>query len=380
MSVKTMNRASLTLSFCILLHLNTYSKNLLEKAGYYVVVGAFSKEENARNLNKSLEQRGYNSNYGFNKSRKLYYVFTTFDENVLKCRMEIEKIRSNADFRDAWIYYNSQNNNSEVAIVISKKLEDVTKSEVSLKSNVINEVPLDTRQEVYLSLYNASNDRVVDGIISIIDEEKTLLIEQVAGNTHTFLPDPKTKSKKLTLICDAFGYRKILYSLVFDNILNDSTSSFVEDMGVSVVINFDLIKYIKGDVRTLYDVYFYNDATTMMSESKYELTLLQTMMTENPNYRIRLHGHSNGNSHGKILARSDQDDFFAMPKNLNAHMGSAKKLSLMRAETIREYLISKGVDGNRIEIKGWGGKRSLYDKHSVNAKRNVRVDVEVIQN
>jgi outer membrane protein OmpA-like peptidoglycan-associated protein len=64
--------------------------------------------------------------------------------------------------------------------------------------------------------------------------------------------------------------------------------------------------------------------------------------------------------------------------NSNSGFGSAKELAKSRAEVIKEYLVSKGIDATRIEIKSWGGKRPIYDRHSVNAKRNVRVEVEIL--
>jgi outer membrane protein OmpA-like peptidoglycan-associated protein len=45
---------------------------------------------------------------------------------------------------------------------------------------------------------------------------------------------------------------------------------------------------------------------------------------------------------------------------------------------IRDYLIDSGIDASRMEVKAWGGKRPLYNKNSVNAKRNVRVEVEIL--
>jgi outer membrane protein OmpA-like peptidoglycan-associated protein len=60
-------------------------------------------------------------------------------------------------------------------------------------------------------------------------------------------------------------------------------------------------------------------------------------------------------------------------------VGSAKDLSRQRAETIKRWLTENGIAEDRIEISAWGGKRPIYDKHSVNARKNVRVEVEVLQ-
>jgi outer membrane protein OmpA-like peptidoglycan-associated protein len=52
-------------------------------------------------------------------------------------------------------------------------------------------------------------------------------------------------------------------------------------------------------------------------------------------------------------------------------------LSGARAQVIKDWLVSQGVATDRIEVKAWGGSRMLHDKNSQNARRNVRVEVEV---
>jgi outer membrane protein OmpA-like peptidoglycan-associated protein len=115
----------------------------------------------------------------------------------------------------------------------------------------------------------------------------------------------------------------------------------------------------------------------MLPESKYELNSLLQLMNENPNYRIRLHGHTNGNYSGKILSIGEDKNFFSL-EGASQGIGTARDLSRNRAEVIRDYLISNGVDASRMEVKAWGGRRPLFDKNSTNAKRNVRVEVEIL--
>jgi outer membrane protein OmpA-like peptidoglycan-associated protein len=73
----------------------------------------------------------------------------------------------------------------------------------------------------------------------------------------------------------------------------------------------------------------------------------------------------------------EKDDFFSLETSKNT-VGTAKDLARHRAETIKKYLVTNGITGDRIEIKAWGGKRPLYDKNGVNAKKNVRVEVEIL--
>ena len=71
--------------------------------------------------------------------------------------------------------------------------------------------------------------------------------------------------------------------------------------------------------------------------------------------------------------------FFSLANDVNDGSGSAKELSKQRALAIKEWLVSQGVAEDRIEIKAWGGGRMIHDKNSVNAKKNVRVDVEILE-
>ena len=116
----------------------------------------------------------------------------------------------------------------------------------------------------------------------------------------------------------------------------------------------------------------------MLPESKYELNSLLQLLQENPKYRIRLHGHTNGNYHGKIISMGPEKNFFSLTGSVQ-RAGTAKELSYDRAEIVKEYLVSQGIQPDRMELKGWGGRRPIYDKNSSNAKRNVRVVVEILE-
>jgi len=116
----------------------------------------------------------------------------------------------------------------------------------------------------------------------------------------------------------------------------------------------------------------------MLPESKYELNSLLQLLQENPAYKIRLHGHTNGNYHGKIISMGTEKNFFSLAGSKQA-TGSAMDLSYNRADVVKEYLISNGIDPERVAIKASGGRRPLYDKNSANAKKNVRVVVEILE-
>jgi outer membrane protein OmpA-like peptidoglycan-associated protein len=377
------------------------------KAGYYVVVAAYAhtREDYARRYTDQLNASGYSANYGFNSKKNLYFVYLSYFSGLKESLTEMQQVRAKGQFTDAWVRVVSgdimlaENTGSKPTEVKVESKQVITQPapqpippvEGPPAETIIFDEPTEPEQkivqypvmtlgntEVFLSLYNATNNRVIDGEVQVIDTERNRLITTVKGNEYLILPDPKTKSGQLTLIAEVFGYRKQQVEINYPLPLRDTIKPYIELMGTTLAVKFDMIRYHRGDINTLYHVYFFNDAAIMLPESKYELTSLVNMMKENPNYRIRLHGHTNGNYHGKILQLGPDKNFFSLD-GARQTIGSAKDLSSQRAETIKEYLVANGIDANRVAIKAWGGKRPLYDRHGANAKRNVRVEVEILE-
>jgi outer membrane protein OmpA-like peptidoglycan-associated protein len=369
--------------------------------GYYVVVAAYapSRQDYAQRFAAQLEAR-----YGFNTSKNLYFVYLSYHGNLKEALTEMKNVRSQGRFTDAWVRVVPGVIASQPAAgtVPSAPAVPQPRPEPQRQSPPVVEVPQEAspepeapfeekeekivqhevmtlgNTEVFISLFDAATNRVIDGEVQVIDTERNRLITKVKGNEYLMLPDPKTKSGQLTLIAEVFGYRKQQVEINYPLPLKDTIKPYIELMGTTLAVLFDMVRYRRGDIATLYNVYFFNDAAIMMPESKYELTRLLEMLQENPRYRIRLHGHTNGNYHGKILALGPDKNFFSLT-GARERIGSAKDLSYERAETIKEYLVANGIDPGRIEIKAWGGKRPLYDRHGANARKNVRVEVEVLE-
>ena len=115
----------------------------------------------------------------------------------------------------------------------------------------------------------------------------------------------------------------------------------------------------------------------MRPESRFEVNTLLEMMRENPTCRIRIHGHTNGNASGKLITMGEDKNFFSLT-GTNEGFGTAKKLSEERAKAIMEFLKSNGIEESRMEVKAWGGKKPIHDKHGTRAQENVRVEVEIL--
>ena len=369
--------------------------------GYYVVVAAYAetKEDLALAFRDKLKSEGHDAAYGFNTSRGFYFVYLSYFTNLKEGLQSMMATRKKGVFTDAWVRVV----HGDIKIPEESKTVDNAKQESTEKPEkkeqiettpaiVTDSVVAQTEEkiiqynpmtlgntEVFLSLFNATNNRIIDGEIEVVDTERSRSIQKVKGNEYMTLPDPKTNSGQLTFIADVFGYRKVQHEINYKTPLADTTKSYVDLIGTTFVINFDMVRYRMGDIATLYQVYFYNDAALMLPESKYQLGELLQLMNENPNYRIRLHGHTNGNYHGKIISAGPDQDLFSLSSDEQSTVGSAKYLSQLRGEVIKTYLVKNGITADRIEVKAWGGQRPVYDRRGANAKKNVRVEVEILQ-
>lgn len=399
----------LTTSFLV-----TQSKELTP--GYYVVVAAYapSRESVAQKYVEELRQQGTSAEYGYNASKKLFFVYLKYFTSLKESLLYMTATRKQGKFKDAWVRVvpgyipalqttpppaevkphetvpangneqhlqdnNNNNNNNGTTPAGTPDSTAADTIEVTDNPPIKQYNPMTLgNTEVFLSLYNARNNRIVDGYVQVVDTERSKAITRVKGNEYLLLPDPKSKSGQLTLICEAFGYRKIQQEINYPLPLADTVKSYIDLMGTTLVVNFDLVRYHKGDIATLYNVYFFNDAAIMRPESTYELNSLLQLLQENPRYRIRLHGHTNGNYHGKMITMGPDKNFFSLDGSKQG-MGSAKDLSYNRASIIKDYLVSKGIAENRVELKAWGGKRPIYDKRGPSAQKNVRVEVEILE-
>lgn len=136
------------------------------------------------------------------------------------------------------------------------------------------------------------------------------------------------------------------------------------------------MRYLRDKLTVLDHVYFFTDASVLEPESKDELNSLLQLLEANPHYRIRLHGHSNGNKRGKII--SPGEDLFSL-EGATETFGTANELAAKRAGVIKQFLVNNGIAENRIETMSWGGDKPIYNKRSEDAKKNLRVEVEILR-
>lgn len=239
---------------------------------------------------------------------------------------------------------------------------------------------------IYIDAQDIMKGKKVNGEITIYDNKRLKKIGEIKTHELGGINDPKNGDHSIRLTSSIFGYRPltISFNLFETDKVTTNNNTSVEMINDSIIkVNMKLERLKIGDLAVMWKIYFFRDAAIMHPDSKEQLEELVMMMSENPNMKIKLHGHTNGNSHGKIihLGVDDNNDLFNINSDNHVEtVGSAQKLSLYRAETIQHYLMTQGIDMSRIEVKGWGGKKMLYDKHDSQAKFNVRVEVEITDN
>jgi outer membrane protein OmpA-like peptidoglycan-associated protein len=392
----------------------------------YVVIGAFSIHKNAiRFTSHAHNDLNMPAQFELNEDRKLYYVYvlSTLDRSqAIKIAM---RLRHDSEFTDTWVYsggfgeVHSLNGNSSRGIdinpVTQQKMTIISSNEEKDKTNMASgsEVPanaglipgrtettnagqqtaneksaepsvlanetvvesVDGKAFVF-KIFRGVDNEVVEGDVDVVDSEKARKLASYKGNATVRVSPPSAKSNNLSLICDVFGYRKAQRDIDYQN---PEGEDITKDDAGNVVVPFELVRLQKGDIAVMYNVYFYKDAAVMRPESRYEVNSLQEMMKENPKYKIKIHGHTNGGASGKIVQKvKESDNFFSLSQTKDG-FGSARKLSEERAQIIKDYMVSMGIDPSRMIIKAWGGKRPIHDKHHSRAQENVRVEIEILE-
>lgn len=358
----------------------TDSTNNFE-APYYVVIGAFSVQKNAARFTRQTSKYNLSARYAINHNRNLHYVYVLTTDNREKAIETALTLRARPDslFADAWVYHGSFEKSKEGEILAGK---DINPTAEKIAAPTVPQTPSkqaapkeDTKPFIF-KITRLDDATEVKGDAVVVDVDLAKKIGTFDGNKTVDVPKPKGKSGRITMTCNVFGYRRIQHDLNYLDPAGDS----VEIQDSTIVVPFQLVRLQKGDVAVMYDVYFFKDAAIMRPESRFEVGSLLEMMNENKKYKIKIHGHTNGKAHGKIISLKDgSQDYFSLTETKEG-FGSAKKLSKERAALLKTYLVNNGIDEKRLVVKAWGGKKPIYDKFSPQAQSNVRVEIEILDN
>jgi outer membrane protein OmpA-like peptidoglycan-associated protein len=126
---------------------------------------------------------------------------------------------------------------------------------------------------------------------------------------------------------------------------------------LAAIDTIDLQPIEKKKAIVLHNLYFASFQTTILPESEAALQQLYEMLSENPDLRIRIIGHTDD-------VGSDRDN---------------QILSEGRATSVRQAMIDRGIDGARIETEGKGEKEPVVPNTSdENRAKNRRVEFMIL--
>ena len=121
--------------------------------------------------------------------------------------------------------------------------------------------------------------------------------------------------------------------------------------------NVALIKLQVGVKFVVENILFNSSKATMRSESFDEVDKLADLLRKNNKVRIEVSGHTD-------------------------NVGSAsmnKKLSKERALTVKNFLVSRGIEQDRIEYEGYGFDQPIAPNTTAEGKaKNRRVEVKIL--
>lgn len=385
----------------------------------YVVIGAFAIPRNAIEFTENAKKQNYPAVFELNPKRKLFYVYILHTEDRKAAVNESIRLQKQSPYTDTWIYSGLLGDNpqvvkindaerkeaidqlkggnkpvTEVTSIISAEVVKQEGSDLNARDQSPNPADDSTQQAIVKPLMIEE----VPGAKPFLFRIKALVDgDTLAGDVDFFDADAANKNRKaatyrgndwvnvkpinksgnILLECEVFGYRKVQLPINYNT--PEATDGVKVD-GNKVVVPFELVRLQKGDKAIMFNVYFYKDAAVMRPESRYEVGSLLEMLQENPKYKIRIHGHTNGKSAGKIISMGESKNFFQLNKDNKEGYGSAKKLSEERALLIQKYLVDNGIDAGRTQVKAWGGKQPIYEVDHASAQANVRVEIEILEN
>jgi outer membrane protein OmpA-like peptidoglycan-associated protein len=265
---------------------------------------------------------------------------------------------------------------------LSKKDSAISQLIIPIDSSMIKkkaEEVVDNKPDgkpFYFKLISSQSGNEVMGEIHI-EDSKGAQYQAFKGNEMFYLMPPKNNTGVYQASIQALGYKPA--NLTFDYKDPAAVSTGVGEKQ-ETIFTFELARIKKGDYIDFNSVRFFSNSNILEPPSQGELDELTAIMKNDQAYKVKIHGHCNGTEPREIVTLGSGSNFFAKDATKNKkETATPKKLTEYRAETIKNYLVSQGIDEGRISIKGEGGKMMIYPPTSTLANYNDRVEIEVLK-
>lgn len=212
---------------------------------------------------------------------------------------------------------------------------------------------------VNFNLKKSRIKRIIKGLVSNADGTTYV------GATISFIMQGEVKPFKVIKSNDTTGvystpiYVKGPFQIdveADDYIFQNKTFEFLETDTV-VEKNFSLEKMKTGVKFVANNILFNFGKSTLKLESYTELNRLVKLLSENPESRIEISGHT--------------DNIGSTSAN--------KNISMARALAAKNYIVSQGIEQDRIEAKGYGHEHPIDTNDTEKGRaKNRRVEVKIL--
>lgn len=194
--------------------------------------------------------------------------------------------------------------------------------------------------------------------------EATIIYEDLTTGEEvgTATTNPTTGEYKLVLpYGQKYSWRAVAPNFIAEgeNIdLTDTTNHGNKSFKEIANKSLKLIPIEEGQIVRLNNIFFATGKATLREESFPELNRIAISMQENKTLAIELGGHTDNTGSAEF--------------NIN--------LSQERADTVREYLIGKGIEPDRIASKGYGETKPVAKNDTPEGQQqNRRVEFKILK-
>lgn len=373
---------------CVVGLLSSLSRANAQGSGpeYYVTIGVFAKQENAVRYAARAVGEGFYTEYALHPEKKLHYVYVLKTTDRREAYAFLIKLKVQSTHKDAWIFEGHLGEGPVVdrkppgvtGPVVTQPTQEVKPEPVVKKdSTAVKAAPRKAKGKFFtFKFINAENGNEIRGELHLLESNTATQYQAFKANEVVDVVAPRNAAGVYWLTTVAPGYQTIEETFDFKDPLPHSSGTGPDG---DLIIPIELKRAKRGDYIEFNNVSFYRNSVIMQKQSQLELDGLIDLMKEHGNYKIKIHAHCNGNESRDIITLGKSEKYFENDPSNEKKPGSAKELTELRAEAVRRYMVSQGIDVERIMTKGEGGKMMVYPQTSVYANYNDRVEIEIVR-
>lgn len=198
-----------------------------------------------------------------------------------------------------------------------------------------------------------SYDKITNKPLSVKFEVKDINKNRLIASSFS---DPKTGEYLVVLplgadyALNAWADDYLFYSENFQLTDENKSESSQKDIFLTPII--------EGESVVLNNIFFQSSSAELLESSQSELNTLIELLTKNEGIIIEISGHTDNTGTAKL--------------NLD--------LSSQRANSVKMYLVSKGIDESRLEAKGYGQTKPIAENTTEEGKaKNRRTEFKIIK-